>query len=100
MSDRITCDLCGRDVPTHAHYIVRIDVYADPSMPEMWMHELEEMDFPSTYVKLFDQMKHMSADELQDQVHRQMEYHLCPACQRDYLANPLGKPRGRPPDAN
>src|SRR5688572_9124034 len=33
MADRITCDLCGTAIAPHAHYIVRIDVFADPSMP-------------------------------------------------------------------
>src|SRR4051812_30116369 len=31
MADRVTCELCGVSVPPHAHYIVRIDVFADPS---------------------------------------------------------------------
>jgi hypothetical protein len=39
-------------------------------------------------------MKGMSADELQDQVHRRFEYKLCRVCQMRFLVNPLGKPRG------
>jgi hypothetical protein len=34
-------------------------------------------------------------DELQDGVHRRFEYKLCPACQRQFLTNPLGVPRKR-----
>ena len=32
MPDRVICELCGCTVPPHAHYIVRIDVFADPQM--------------------------------------------------------------------
>jgi hypothetical protein len=96
MAERIICDLCGRAVPPHAFYIVRIDAFADPSMPPLSTEELEEMDFDQTFEDLIEQMKQMSADELQDQVHRRFEYKLCPPCHRQYLANPLGRPRRNP----
>ena len=57
--------------------------------------ELERMEMDETLTKLLEQMKMMSADELQDQVHRRFEYKLCRACQRSFLVNPLGKPRGQ-----
>ena len=38
-------------------------------------------------------MEHASADELQDQVFRRLEFRLCRPCQMQFLANPLGKPR-------
>jgi hypothetical protein len=94
MSDRVTCDLCERQIPTHASYVVRMDVFADPAMPEMTTEELEEADFDETLDNLLDEMKGMTADDLQDGVHRRFEYRLCPACHRRFLANPLGKPRG------
>jgi hypothetical protein len=90
---RVTCDACGRIVPAHAHYVVRIDIFADPSMPETTSDELAAMDFDAVFAQLIEQMKSMTADELQDQVHRRFEYRLCPACQRKFLANPLGLPR-------
>jgi hypothetical protein len=93
MSDPVTCTLCGREVPTHASYVVRIDVYADPSMPPMSSEQLASADFDQTVEDLIDEMKHLSADDLQDAVHRRFEYRLCPACHRSFLANPLGKPR-------
>ena len=100
MLQRVTCDLCGTIVPPHAHYLVRIDVFADPAMPEMSSEELEEMDFDQTFANLLEEMKKMSAEELQDQVHRRFEYKLCPRCQRRYLSNPLGKPRESRPGSN
>src|SRR3982751_5221483 len=94
MAQRVRCDWCNTLTPPHAHYVVRIDVFADPSMPEMSAEDLEETDFDETFRKLIEQMKHMSPQELEDQVHKRFEFKLCPRCQREYLANPLGKPRG------
>src|SRR5688500_5463279 len=93
MSERVLCDLCDRRLIKHASYVVRIDVFADPSMPELSTEDLEEMDFDGTLAKLMAEMKSMTADDLQDGVHRRFEFRLCPACQRRFLANPLGKPR-------
>ncbi|HTL31356.1 MAG TPA: hypothetical protein VL282_19135, partial [Tepidisphaeraceae bacterium] len=73
MSPRVRCDICNAIVPPNAHYVVRIDVYADPSIPAMSTEDLEEMDADATFAKLMEQMKHLSADELQDQVHRRFE---------------------------
>jgi hypothetical protein len=93
--ERVLCDICGVRVEPHAHYCVRIDVFADPSLPSVTSEELEEQDFDYAFAQLIEQMKHMTAEELQDQVHRRFEYRLCPACQRQFIANPLGLPRRR-----
>ena len=93
MSDRRVCDLCGQTIPPHAHYVVRIDVFADPTLPDLDTHELDEWDADTTFAKLIEQMKHMTASELEDQVHRRFEFVLCRPCQREFLTNPLGKPR-------
>ena len=90
---RVLCDLCDRPVPPHRHYIVRIDVFADPEMPAVTSEEMEEADYQSAMKELLEQMKGMTADELQDQVHRRFEFKLCRACQMRFLVNPLGKPR-------
>jgi hypothetical protein len=92
---RVICDLCHRPVPPHAHYVVRIDVFADPEMPAVTSEELEEADYQAAMNELVEQMKTMSADELQDQVHRRFEFKLCRACQMRFLVNPLGMPRQR-----
>jgi len=87
------CDLCGQAMQPHTHYVVRIDVFADPALPPTTAAELSNIDFDSTLDKLLDQMKDMSAEELSDQVHRRFEFKICPPCQRRFLSNPLGKPR-------
>jgi hypothetical protein len=93
MAKRILCDLCDRPVSPHGHYIVKIDVYADPEMPAVTSEEMEEADYQQAMKELMEQMKGMTADELQDQVHRRFEFKLCRACQMRFLVNPLGKPR-------
>jgi hypothetical protein len=89
----VACELCGREVEVHESYVVRIDVFADPSVPPMSVEELQSMDLAATTADLMEQMKHLSADDLQDDVHRRFEYRLCRPCQRRFLANPMGKPR-------
>jgi hypothetical protein len=94
-AQRVICEVCGTRVQPHAHYVVRIDVFADPSVPAVTSDELEETDFDNTLEKLMAQMQHMSADDLQDGVHRRFEYRLCPSCHKQFLTNPLGLPRRR-----
>lgn len=100
MPDRVTCDLCDRALPTHASYVVRMDVFADPGMPPLSADEVAETDFDAALDTLLAEMKQMTADDLQDGVHRRFEYRLCPACHRRFLANPLGKPRDTREGAN
>lgn len=95
MPARVHCDLCDRIISPHGHYIVRIDVFADPEMPAISSEEMAEADYRQAMRELIEQMKSMSADDLQDQVHRRFEFKLCRACQMRFLANPLGKPRQR-----
>src|SRR5438445_6362942 len=90
MPERVICDICGHTVPPHAHYIVKIEVYADPSLPALDSNDLEEKDSEKELAALMAELKHYTADELQDQVHRRFEYRLCRACQRAFIANPLG----------
>src|SRR5689334_654895 len=81
MSDRVPCDLCGREVDVHASYVVRMDVFADPSVPPMTTDQIEAADFGQALDDLVEQMNGMTADDLQDTVHRRFEFRLCPACQ-------------------
>jgi len=93
MEAETACALCSRKLKTHESYVVRIDVFADPSAGPL--DEGESAEPGAAIDQLLEQMKHMTADELQDQVHRRFEYRVCAACQRTLLANPLGLPRRR-----
>ena len=94
--EAVECELCGRRVELHESYVVRIDVFADPSVPSVTSEQLQGIDFDETISDLMEQLKHLSADDLQDDVHRRFEYRICRPCQRRFLANPLGKPREVP----
>jgi hypothetical protein len=93
MGEPILCDLCKAPLKPAGHYVVRMDVFADPSMPETTTEELAKDDLGRTMAELMEEMKHLSEEELQDQVHRRFEFVLCGKCHRAFLANPLGKPR-------
>lgn len=93
MSDPIHCDLCGTMIPLHAHYIVRMDIFADPSVPSLSSEDLDAATSEDQLALLLHQMELMSEEELQDQVHRRFEFKLCGRCHRNFLANPLGRPR-------
>ena len=95
MTARVLCDLCDRPVSPHGHYVVRIDVFADPAMPAVTSEEMAEAEYQQAMRELMEQMQHLSADDLQDQVARRFEFTLCRPCQIRFLANPLGKPRQR-----
>lgn len=90
---REVCALCGKELPDSGFYVVRIDVFADPAVPPMTSEELAAFDFDFSFKHLIEEMENLSAEELQDQVHRLFEHRICAACQPKFLANPLGKPR-------
>jgi hypothetical protein len=87
------CALCERPIIVGAGYIVRIDVMADPQIPDMASDQLASADFNQALAEVIEEAKTFSAEELQDGVHRRFEFRLCPSCQRRFLANPLGLPR-------
>jgi hypothetical protein len=93
MAKRVICELCGRLIPPHAHYVVRIDVFADPSIPEISSADLEEADLQKAMDDLLEEMKQFTSEELEEQVFRRFEYQICRPCQIRFLGNPLGKPR-------
>jgi len=68
--DRVSCELCGREVELHDSYVVRIDVFAEPSMTPVRGAALAAIDFDDTYGELMAQLKYLTADDLQDAVHR------------------------------
>lgn len=85
--------MCGAAVLMGEGYVVRIDVYADPEMPQMTGDQIASADLNATLAEVIREAEKMSAEDLQDGVHRRFEYRLCPKCHRAYLANPLGMPR-------
>ena len=88
------CDLCERAIGAAEHYVVKIEVFADPATPELRTDDASNPQLSETFAQLMKELKGLTLEELQDAVHRTMEYRLCAPCHRAYLANPLGRPRG------
>jgi hypothetical protein len=87
---RFICDRCGMTIPPHAHYIVKIEVYADPSLPAVSSDDLGETDYAQRTADLLREMERMLAQELEDAVHWTRDFKICRPCQFALLKNPLG----------
>jgi hypothetical protein len=81
--------MCHRLIEPYAHYVVKIEVVANPEIPPVTAEYLEETDYREKIRQLLESMKDASPRELQDGVYRRFEFRLCPRCQRRYLENPL-----------
>jgi len=90
MTGRFICDRCGDSIPPHAHYVVKMEVYADPTMPAVTSDDLEEADHARRVAELLASMEGMTAEELEDSVHWAREFRICRACQVRLIGNPLG----------
>src|SRR5687768_6512353 len=88
-----TCAVCDAPLPPHGFYIVRMEVFAEPSIPPLTEDQVNSLDFDKELDGLLKQMEKLSEDELQDQVHRHFAFHVCARCHAKVLANPLGLPR-------
>ena len=95
MADHVTCDICGITIERHEHFVVRIDIFADPSTPPIDTDHWNGENVTESIEGVIEKLSALSADDLQDDVHRRFEYRLCAACQKRFLSNPLGLPRRR-----
>ncbi len=90
-----TCDLCGQELlaKSEVRYEVRIEVKAAYDPLEITEEDLNR-DIRGEIAKVLQQLEGISEEEAQNEVYRQFEFDLCPACQRTYLKDPL--PREHP----
>ena len=86
----IFCTRCGAELKPGSgnFYVVRIEAFADPSPPMITEEDLNR-DHRSEIRRLIDQMHDLSERELLDQVHRRLILHLCGACYRGWIENPV-----------
>lgn len=89
MSARFICDRCGNTIALHAHYIVKMQVYADPSLPAVTADDIEETDYQNRMSELLKQMESMSANQLEDAVYWHREFRICRSCQLKLIRDPL-----------
>ena len=89
--DGLTCDRCDKPllVGDDARYVVEVKVYAAYDALEVTREELERATDPEAWRRLLAACEARSADELQDEVYRELRFDLCVACQRAYLRDPI-----------
>lgn len=86
------CAMCNQLVATGAAYVVRIEVFAEPTTAEVKTEAMADVDYRAEIDRLIAELSEQSAAEAQDQVHRQFAFQICGRCQRRYLENPLPAP--------
>jgi hypothetical protein len=86
---RFICDRCGMTIPPHAHYVVKIEIYADPTLPDVSADDLEEADYAKRMSDLLKEMESLSQGQLEDAVHWQRDFKICRSCQLHLIKNPL-----------
>ena len=95
---KLACDRCGKTLllDEDVRYKVRIQVYAAYDPMELTADDLET-DHRAEMRRLLKQLEGQDPDEVQDTVYRELDFDLCPACRRAFLADPLGAgPNGGP----
>lgn len=94
-SPEYRCEFCGTPLRPSEHYVVRIDVFADPELPQMTAEQIAGLDFDAALQQVIDEAGQMTEQQLKDAVHQRFEYRLCVRCRNDFITNPLGRPRRR-----
>jgi hypothetical protein len=86
---RFICDRCGRPIlEGQPRYIARIQVYAAPDPIQITIDDLLT-DHRAELEELLRQCEQMTEDELMRDVYVELQFDLCRACQRAYLADPM-----------
>ena len=86
----IFCDRCREKLRrgAGAFYVVKIEAFADPSSP-VFPGDEDAADVGRRIDALVQQLAAFSEQELMDQVYRRVFLHLCPACYRTWIENPV-----------
>ena len=81
-----TCEHCGRWVePNETMYCVRVEVFAEPTIPPFDPHETREQA-NAAWERLLARLEKMSDDEVReasDQVYERYAYNLCATCRAE-----------------
>ena len=87
---KLTCDLCGKILllDEDVRYVVNIEVFAAADPMELTAEDLKK-DLRRELRELVERLKKMDPEKAQDSVYRSFRFELCPACQREYLKDPL-----------
>lgn len=87
---KLACDLCGKTLllDEDVRYVVGIEVFAAYDPMELTEEDLKK-DYRAEMRRLVKAMEHMDPEKVQDGVYRHFEFHLCPACQKKYIKDPM-----------
>ena len=85
------CDRCSKElIPgTGDFYLVRIEPLADP-FPPIFDDEDLSRDPREEIVRLIEQSRELSDQELLDQVYRRLTIYLCLRCYSEWIERPAG----------
>ena len=77
------CEFCGQELarPEQA-YRLKIEMYADPSPPEITEADLAGRDFEAEMRELIEQMADLDPAEAEAEVYESYLFTLCGACRR------------------
>lgn len=92
LSRGLVCDVCGKPllVDEDVRYVVDIRVYAAADPMELTQADLDK-DHLAEMRRILDAIKHRDAQELEDEIHQEFTFHLCPMCRKVYVKDPIGR---------
>lgn len=91
MSDGLVCDRCGRPLLVHeeVRYEVTIRVQAAYDPLELDLDAIAAADVSAELERLRDAVGRRSAQELEDEVWKELRFDLCGRCRPEFLRDPL-----------
>lgn len=77
------CEFCGEELakPEEA-YRLKIEMFADPSPPEITREDLQGRDFEAEMRALIEQMAHLDPAEAEAEVYESYLFTLCGRCRK------------------
>ena len=87
-----SCDFCGKELrpDKELRYEMKVEIKAAYDPLQVGEEELTK-DFRAEIAKVLEELSGISAEDAQDQIYREFEFDLCPACQRKVVRDPLAK---------
>ncbi|HOL19095.1 MAG TPA: hypothetical protein PLT82_03035 [Candidatus Hydrogenedens sp.] len=83
------CDGCGKILKQdELRYRIKIEGMAIYEQNEIHLADLIR-DHQDEISDLIKKMENMSPDELEEQIYKNFEFDLCPACYKIYIRNPI-----------
>lgn len=86
-----SCDLCGKDMTPAGcpRYVVKLEAFAATDPAELTDDDLGE-DHVEEMARMLTELEEGDGPPLPPAA-KKMQYDLCPACYRKFVADPLGR---------